>query len=136
MGKKSGSAPTQPISIITTAVDSTLPETEAEELPLSSNIADNPLDESEADLGSLPVHDLSSMSETYDKFKCDQEAKLEEWLKEAEDCNKIDASDMKLSPRWFSHLCIMKDNPDLGPSFGPSLILGRFWGPGPTYGPA
>ncbi|KAK1295860.1 hypothetical protein QJS10_CPB15g00817 [Acorus calamus] len=88
MGKKSGSAPTQPISIITTAVDSTLPKTEAEELPLSSNIADNPLDESEADLQSLPVHNLSSMSETYDKFKCDQEAKLEEWLKEAEDCSK------------------------------------------------
>ncbi|PIA34864.1 hypothetical protein AQUCO_03700260v1 [Aquilegia coerulea] len=55
---------------------STLSDTEAEELPSSTQIFDEQLEET------LPTHDISSASENYEEFKAKKEAKLKEWLEE------------------------------------------------------
>lgn len=58
------------------------PDAEADELPLSSRAADEQqLDEEEAQVDvNLPSYNIPSLTENYDDFKSDKEAKLEEWL--------------------------------------------------------
>ncbi|KAF9615002.1 hypothetical protein IFM89_021556 [Coptis chinensis] len=63
-------------------IDSTLPNREAEELPLSSKILAEQLEGPVPVDGSLPSHDLASLSENYEEFKANKEAELEEWLGE------------------------------------------------------
>ncbi|KAL6006685.1 hypothetical protein ACLOJK_032178 [Asimina triloba] len=57
-------------------------ETGADELPLSSRIAEGQLEFPAAVAESSPAHDLPSTSDNYEKFKSDQETKLKEWLEE------------------------------------------------------
>ncbi|OVA09406.1 Uncharacterized protein family UPF0402 [Macleaya cordata] len=74
--------PNPPLSEVAAASTvSTLPVNEAEELPLSSQIVDEQHD------GCSPTHELSSVSENYEEFKADREAKLKEWLEEHESLN-------------------------------------------------
>ncbi|CAI9773011.1 unnamed protein product [Fraxinus pennsylvanica] len=63
---------------------SSMPEAEAEYLPLSSEV-DELEEESRLDKSSSH-QELISLSETYREFKADKEAKLEEWL--GDTCNK------------------------------------------------
>ncbi|XP_010934601.1 uncharacterized protein [Elaeis guineensis] len=71
---------------------SRLPDAEGEELPLSSPVSDDRLDEADTVGESLYGHDMSSMMEIYDKFKSEREAKLEEWLQEPEDRHRFSGS--------------------------------------------
>ncbi|KAJ4974552.1 hypothetical protein NE237_007726 [Protea cynaroides] len=61
---------------------------ETDELPLSSQIVDEQLDEDATVAGSLAGSDLSSVLENYDDFRAKREVKLEEWLEEPEDQNE------------------------------------------------
>ncbi|KAF8379865.1 hypothetical protein HHK36_029314 [Tetracentron sinense] len=79
-GEKLLSSPTPPLSIVSAKSVSASPDIEAEELPLSIQIADEQLDEAATVHGSMSSHVLPSKSENYDEFKADREAKLEEWL--------------------------------------------------------
>ncbi|KAL6128431.1 hypothetical protein ACLB2K_071786 [Fragaria x ananassa] len=67
-----------PVSVATASTSSSLPDTEADELPISSHITDEPQEEEVDD--SLSSHNLSSLSENFDEFKADKEVKLREWL--------------------------------------------------------
>ncbi|XP_004307355.1 PREDICTED: uncharacterized protein LOC101311320 isoform 3 [Fragaria vesca subsp. vesca] len=67
-----------PVSVATASTSSSLPDTEADELPISSHITDEPQEEQVDD--SLSSHNLSSLSENFDEFKADREVKLREWL--------------------------------------------------------
>ncbi|PRQ58732.1 hypothetical protein RchiOBHm_Chr1g0362511 [Rosa chinensis] len=67
-----------PVSVATASTSSSLPDTEADELPLSSHITDEPQEEQVDE--SLSTHNLSSLSENFDEFKADKEVKLREWL--------------------------------------------------------
>ncbi|KAF5207065.1 Mef2bnb-like protein [Thalictrum thalictroides] len=55
---------------------STSPDPDAEELPSSTKILDEQLEET------LPTDDSFSESENYEEFKANKEAKLKEWLEE------------------------------------------------------
>ncbi|KAG9445733.1 hypothetical protein H6P81_011861 [Aristolochia fimbriata] len=57
---------------------STIPDTEVEELPLSSEIVNEPSVTSEI----RPSQGLSAVPENYEKFKSEQEARLEQWLED------------------------------------------------------
>ncbi|KAL5569395.1 hypothetical protein UlMin_025970 [Ulmus minor] len=57
---------------------SSQPNAEPEELPLSSQVADD--SQEELVDGGLTPQNLISLSENYDEFKADKEAKLQEWL--------------------------------------------------------
>ncbi|CAK9159678.1 unnamed protein product [Ilex paraguariensis] len=74
------SYPNPPLYVAAASTSSTIPDTEADELPLSSQIADETQEESSKDDGSLSNHQLVSLSEDYDEFRADREAKLEDWL--------------------------------------------------------
>ncbi|KAE8686306.1 BTB/POZ domain-containing protein [Hibiscus syriacus] len=82
--------PDPPLSVASTST-STIPDTEADELPASSQMADevNEGDEKEEakDDVELPHDKLSFLSENYKDFKADKEAKLEQWLQGTEDKN-------------------------------------------------
>lgn len=67
-----------PLSAATASTSSSLPDTEAEELPVSSHITDETQEEQVDD--SLSTQNLSSLSENFDEFKADKEVKLREWL--------------------------------------------------------
>ncbi|CAL5008457.1 unnamed protein product [Urochloa decumbens] len=56
------------------------PDAERDDIPVSSRL----LDGTAATNKSLPATDISETVETYNKFKEEQELKLQEWLKEAE----------------------------------------------------
>ncbi|XP_068665494.1 uncharacterized protein [Aristolochia californica] len=56
----------------------TIPDTEVEELPLSSEIVDEPTMTSEI----LPSQDLPAMPENFEEFKSEREAKLQQWLED------------------------------------------------------
>ncbi|XP_062196711.1 uncharacterized protein LOC133899687 [Phragmites australis] len=58
-----------------------MPDTERDELPISSQLSDGRT----ATNQSLPATDISKMVETYNKFKEEQELKLQEWLRESEE---------------------------------------------------
>lgn len=79
-GKKQDSFPSVPPLVVAASTGSTIPDTEVDELPVSSHTADDlpgepaPLD------GNSPSHNLLSASENYDVFRADRAAKLEEWL--------------------------------------------------------
>ncbi|XP_008810366.2 uncharacterized protein LOC103721802 [Phoenix dactylifera] len=81
-----------PLSAVNIGALSSLPDVEGEELPLSSHLSDDLLDEADAVGESLYSHDMSSMKEIYDKFKSEREVKLEEWLQEPEDCHRFSGS--------------------------------------------
>ncbi|XP_022747539.1 uncharacterized protein LOC111297166 [Durio zibethinus] len=75
--------PVPPLAVASASSSST-PDTEADELPLSSQMADELHVEEEKvkteDDAKLSHHNLSFMSENYDDFKADKDAKLEQWL--------------------------------------------------------
>ncbi|CAO2186969.1 unnamed protein product [Urochloa humidicola] len=56
------------------------PDTERDDLPVSNRLSDG----TTATNKTLPATDISETVETYNKFKEEQELKLQEWLKEAE----------------------------------------------------
>ena len=85
--------PTPSVSVTSASTSSSLPDVEADELPLSSQIEDDPLQEEQNDV-SLPSKNLVLVSENFDDFKADKEAKLEEWLGVTDNPhNHRDASD-------------------------------------------
>lgn len=80
-GEELLSYPNPPLSVASAAsTSSSHPDMEADELPLSVQYTNEP-QETEVDVSS-PPHNLSSLSENFDDFKADKEAKLEEWLEE------------------------------------------------------
>ncbi|WOL19266.1 hypothetical protein Cni_G28064 [Canna indica] len=56
------------------------PDNGGEELPLSSQVLDDELDNAIASSESLYINNKSSMLQDYDKFKSEKEAKFKEWL--------------------------------------------------------
>ncbi|KAI3890659.1 hypothetical protein MKX03_001933 [Papaver bracteatum] len=77
--------PNPPLSeeVSATVYVSTLPDKEAaEELPLSSQIAEQQHERPVPYDGDSPSHELSLLTENYEEFKADREAKLHEWLQE------------------------------------------------------
>ncbi|XP_073268095.1 uncharacterized protein [Populus alba] len=74
------SCPTSSQSV--TSTGSSLPDVEADELPLSRPTAGGQqLDEEEdQSVVNLPRHNILLLTENFDDFKADKEAKLEEWL--------------------------------------------------------
>ncbi|KAK6228277.1 hypothetical protein SCA6_000617 [Theobroma cacao] len=87
------SHPTPPLSVASASTSSSIPDTEADELPLSCQMADEVHEEEEEateDDVKPSHHNLSFMSENYDDFKADKEAKLEQWLEGTE--GKMDKS--------------------------------------------
>ncbi|KAK6233937.1 hypothetical protein QUC31_006343 [Theobroma cacao] len=87
------SHPTPPLSVASASTGSSIPDTEADELPLSCQMADEVHEEEEEateDDVKPSHHNLSFMSENYDDFKADKEAKLEQWLEGTE--GKMDKS--------------------------------------------
>lgn len=74
--------PSPPLSVASASISS-VPDTEADELPLSSEVADEIPEKEEEDTQvdvDSPSHKLLLVSEKYDHFKANKEAKLEEWL--------------------------------------------------------
>ncbi|KAK9282620.1 hypothetical protein L1049_010838 [Liquidambar formosana] len=78
-----------PPSVTAASTSSNLQVIEADELPLSSLVAEELQEEDEEEEeieeaapvdGILPSHNLLSVSENYDDFRADREAKLKEWL--------------------------------------------------------
>ena len=57
------------------------PDTEKDDLPISSRLSDGTATTNK----SLPATDISETAETYNKFKEEQELKLEKWLRESEE---------------------------------------------------
>lgn len=57
-----------------------LPDTERDEVPISSQLSDGTFTMNKG----LPATDIAESAETYNKFKEDQELKLQEWLRESE----------------------------------------------------
>ncbi|RLM61022.1 uncharacterized protein C2845_PM14G02790 [Panicum miliaceum] len=57
------------------------PDTERDDLPISSRLSDG----TTATNKSLPAADISETVETYNKFKEEQELKLQKWLRESEE---------------------------------------------------
>ncbi|XP_043718864.1 BLOC-1-related complex subunit 8 homolog isoform X2 [Telopea speciosissima] len=64
---------------------------ETDELPLSSRIVDEQLDEAAMVAGSLAGQDLSSVMEKYDHFRAIREVKLKEWLEGPDNLNVTQA---------------------------------------------
>lgn len=56
-----------------------------DELPLSSRVSGEVREEELENDGSLGTHELLMLSENFDEFRADREAKLEEWLGESRD---------------------------------------------------
>ncbi|XP_031257389.1 uncharacterized protein LOC116115369 [Pistacia vera] len=91
-GEKLLSCPTPPLSVASVSTSSSRADMESDELPLSSEVADDLLEkeveegkeEVKVDDVSISPQNISSLSEIYDDFKADKEAKLEEWLGGAE----------------------------------------------------
>ncbi|XP_059458869.1 uncharacterized protein LOC132188443 [Corylus avellana] len=91
-GEKLLPYPTTTLSVTSASTSSSLLDVEVDELPLSSRIEDEPLqeeeekeeeeeEEEEEENGvSLPSPNLLSVPEDFDDFKADKEAKLKEWL--------------------------------------------------------
>ncbi|KAJ4720721.1 MEF2BNB-like protein [Melia azedarach] len=85
-GEKLLQYPTPPLSVASASTSSSRPDMEADELPVSSQLADELHEQEEEGKEeedtniSVSSHNLSSQSENYDDFKADKEAKLEEWL--------------------------------------------------------
>ncbi|PQQ01794.1 uncharacterized protein Pyn_26821 [Prunus yedoensis var. nudiflora] len=65
-------------SVASASTSSSLPDVEAEELPVSSHVADEQQEDQVDD--SLSTHNLVPMEENFDEFKADKELKLQEWL--------------------------------------------------------
>ncbi|XP_050385995.1 uncharacterized protein LOC126802412 [Argentina anserina] len=87
-----------PVSVATASTSSSLPDTEAteaDELPLSSHITDEPQEEQVEDNLSTP--NLSSLSENFDEFKAEKEVKLREWLEGTDNLDNSRASDAERS---------------------------------------
>ncbi|XWS08009.1 hypothetical protein CRYUN_Cryun41cG0040300 [Craigia yunnanensis] len=82
-----------PPLLVVPASNSSIPDTEADELILSSQMADEPHEEEKVeneDDAKLSHHNLSFMPENYGDFKADKAAKLEQWLEGTE--GKMDKS--------------------------------------------
>ncbi|XP_027367383.1 uncharacterized protein LOC113873455 isoform X2 [Abrus precatorius] len=78
MDEKPQTNPTLPLSVMSAI---SLPATEIDELPLSSQVEDESQPE-QTNVSDMSVK-LLSVSERYDDFKANKEAKLEEWLEGA-----------------------------------------------------
>ncbi|KAK8517097.1 hypothetical protein V6N13_092383 [Hibiscus sabdariffa] len=83
--------PAPPLSVAS-ASTSSIPDTEDDELPVSSQIADevneeDKKEETKDDID-LPHHKLSFLSENYEDFKADKAVKLEQWLQGSEGENE------------------------------------------------
>ncbi|TXG49458.1 hypothetical protein EZV62_025333 [Acer yangbiense] len=85
--------PTQLLSFASAESSSSQPDMEADELPVSSQVVDEPLEEEEEEEegkeettadASSSHHNLFSLTENFDDFKADKEAKLEEWLEKTD----------------------------------------------------
>lgn len=89
--------PTPTLSMASASTSSSLPDVEVDELPLSSRIEDEALQEEEEEsVVSFPSHNLSPVSDTFDNFKADKEAKLNEWLEGTDNLDdNREASDAK-----------------------------------------
>ncbi|XP_061370627.1 uncharacterized protein LOC133313294 [Gastrolobium bilobum] len=68
--------PNLPLSVTSVGTATSLQDTETDELPLSSHVEDESQQEQTDDISVK----LLSVSEIYDDFKANKEAKLEEWL--------------------------------------------------------
>lgn len=93
-GEKLLPYPNPTLSVASASTSSSLPDVEVDELPLSSRIEDEPLHEEveESDV-SLPSQKLLLVTEDFDDFKADKEAKLKEWLERTDNTNHDDARD-------------------------------------------
>ena len=81
MGKKQDPFPIVFPLVVSASTSSTVPDTEVDELPVSSQTADDLPGEQAAPLdGNLPTNNLLSDSENYEVFRADKAAKLEDWL--------------------------------------------------------
>ena len=76
--------------VASTSTSSSVPDLESDELPLSSNVADELQQEDEQVETNLPSPTVLSQSVNFDEFKADKEAKLEEWLKETNETDNVD----------------------------------------------
>ncbi|KAL5735032.1 hypothetical protein ACOSP7_032893 [Xanthoceras sorbifolium] len=91
-GEKLMPYPTPPLSVASAESSSSRLDIEADELPLSSQVVDEPHEEEEEKEGteeataniSSSHHKLLLLPENFDDFKADKEAKLEEWLEETD----------------------------------------------------
>lgn len=75
----------EPLSVVETSSSSTLAVVESDELPLSSEVSEELQDEREGESHNtlhLPSDNLLPVSEDYESFKANREAKLKEWLGE------------------------------------------------------
>ncbi|KAL6980310.1 hypothetical protein U1Q18_021950 [Sarracenia purpurea var. burkii] len=80
-GQTLAAYPNPPLPVSAATTTSSLPDTEeADELPLSSQIADELIEEELSVDGSLSKHQPLLLPENYDEFRAEREAKLEEWL--------------------------------------------------------
>ncbi|KAG2729782.1 hypothetical protein I3843_01G260700 [Carya illinoinensis] len=97
-GEKLLPYPTSTLSVASASTSSSFPDVEVDELPLSSRIEDEPLQEEEEESDvSLINHNLLSSAENFDDFKADKEAKLKEWLQGADNLdNHRDANNAKV----------------------------------------
>ncbi|XP_050212052.1 uncharacterized protein LOC126662196 [Mercurialis annua] len=76
--------------VASTSTISSMPKYETDELPLSSNAADEPQEEEEQVETKSQSHTLLSQSVNFDDFKADKEAKLEEWLEGTNETGSLD----------------------------------------------
>ncbi|KAJ1406373.1 BLOC-1-related complex subunit 8 [Sesbania bispinosa] len=77
-GEKPEMYPDLPLSVTSASITSSLQDTETDELPISSQVEDESQQE-QTDVSDISIK-LLSVSERYDDFKANKEAKLEEWL--------------------------------------------------------
>eukprot|EP00262_Sarcandra_glabra_P015082 TRINITY_DN4577_c0_g1_i1.p1 TRINITY_DN4577_c0_g1~~TRINITY_DN4577_c0_g1_i1.p1 ORF type:complete len:279 (+),score=45.10 TRINITY_DN4577_c0_g1_i1:386-1222(+) len=94
-------SPTTPQSVVAKGSGSAPPDTEADELPVSSQMMDEQLHDEQMLVVETPQGpNISLMSENYDKFKSDREAKLEEWLEGLGNrCERMEASEGNLEDK-------------------------------------
>ncbi|TKY51629.1 hypothetical protein E2542_SST23148 [Spatholobus suberectus] len=70
--------PNLSLSVTSASITSSFPATETDELPVSSQVEDESQHE-QTDVSDISINFLS-VSDRYDDFKANKEAKLEEWL--------------------------------------------------------
>nr|KYP53050.1 hypothetical protein KK1_025052 [Cajanus cajan] len=78
MDEKPPMYPNLPLSVTSARVTSSFPATETDELPVSSQLEDESQLE-QSDVSDISIN-LLSVSERFDDFKANKEAKFEEWL--------------------------------------------------------
>ncbi|XP_052199426.1 uncharacterized protein LOC127806276 [Diospyros lotus] len=79
-GERPVSFPTPPFPVAAASTSSTLLDAGRDELPISSETLDESQEEFAVEGSCLSDHELLSVSENYEEFRADKEAKLEKWL--------------------------------------------------------